>query len=198
MAQRNAIVKKLPVVESLGCATTIATDKTGTLTQNEMTVRAVYSPAFPRTKFGFTGVGYGVQSGKLMSTKDHGTEEPHEVAENNEEREALKALFDTACLCNNATRVQDMAATNQGHCGGALSGQPTELALLVAAEKAGFRDVRPQYTRLQETPFTSERKMMEVRARPVGGSHSCEAFTYSVQSSNVSSPRARRASLDGR
>jgi Ca2+-transporting ATPase len=161
MARRNAIVKKLPVVESLGCATSIASDKTGTLTQNEMTVRAVFTLAFPKTKFGFTGVGYSTTSGKLMySPASHDTASSNNlrsVGVQSPERMALQALFNTGCLCNNATRVQDVAAVDQGHCGGALSGQPTELSLLVASEKAGFPDARPQYTRLQETPFTSER-----------------------------------------
>ena len=58
--------------------------------------------------------------------------------------------------------------------------------------------MRPQYTRIQETPFTSERKMMEVRARPVNGHHVCEAFNFALQHARVDkSPRQRRASLDG-
>lgn len=82
--------------------------------------------------------------------------------------------------------------------GRTLSGQPTELSLLVASEKAGFPDCRPQYTRVQETPFSSERKMMEVRARPVGGTHSCIAFDYASKSAQEgTSPRLRRLSVDG-
>jgi Ca2+-transporting ATPase len=65
----------------------------------------------------------------------------------------------------------------EGHMGGDHSGQPTELALLVAASKADMADPRSQYHRIQEIPFTSERKIMEVRARPLGGSHPCAAFS---------------------
>ena len=197
MARRDAIVKKLPVVESLGCATTIASDKTGTLTQNEMTVRAVFTLAFPNTKFGFTGVGYGASSGKLFFTNEHNTSNPQTFKKNSEQAMALQALFNTACLCNNATRAQDVGERKFG---GAMTGQPTELSLLVASEKAGFPDVRPQYTRVQETPFTSERKMMEVRARPVSGLHACDAFNYAIQNSiSHDDPKKspRRSSVDG-
>jgi P-type Ca2+ transporter type 2C len=68
----------------------------------------------------------------------------------------------------------------EGHTGAALSGQPTELALLVAAEKSNMGDARPQYHRVQEVPFTSDRKRMEVKARPVNGIHVCEAFRRAV------------------
>lgn len=198
MARRDVIVKKLPVVESLGCATTIASDKTGTLTQNEMTVRALFLLAFPDKTFGFSGVGYSSSSGSLLFGDGHQhtrSNPPQQFAsQNNECTNAVQALLNTACLCNNATRVDD-----QGDGEGALSGQPTELSLLVASEKAGFPDVRPQYTRVQETPFTSERKMMEVRARPVSGHHVCDAFNHVVHSGGQNkSPRMqRRASVDG-
>lgn len=196
MARRDAIVKKLPVVESLGCATTICSDKTGTLTQNEMTVRAVYTLAFPKTKFGFTGIGYSSSTGKLMFATEITTSNPQTFQKGEDQTLALQALFNTACLCNNATRVQEV---DEGGNSSTHSGQPTELSLLVASEKAGFADVRPQYTRVQETPFTSERKMMEVRARPVSGFHACEAFNFAVKNSNAQvTPRTpRRSSVDG-
>lgn len=90
---------------------------------------------------------------------------------------ALSPLFYTACLCNNATLVESLdSAACEGYVGGSLSGQPTELALLVAADKAGLADPRPQYHRVQEIPFSSDRKRMEVKARPVNGKQACEAF----------------------
>lgn len=202
MARRNAIVKKLPVVESLGCATAVATDKTGTLTQNEMTVRSVFTLAFPDTRFGFTGVGYQTSPGKLVYMPDEGrmTDTSKKsaalITKDSEEYLALSALFQTACLCNNATLVQSTEASSvEGHTGGALSGQPTELAMLVAAEKAGLADPRPQYHRIQEIPFTSERKRMEVRARPVSGVHASFAFTKSAQMDVA--VKGRRPSIDG-
>ncbi|GKY92721.1 hypothetical protein MPSEU_000242100 [Mayamaea pseudoterrestris] len=207
MARRNAIVKKLPVVESLGCTTAVCSDKTGTLTQNEMTVRAVYTPAFPQTRYGFTGVGYNL-SGKLVYWEDRPTSQPRQglsehgdamsasfrtVANDGSERIAFTALFHTASLCNNATIFQSLEASmSEGHTGGANSGQPTELALLVAATKADITDPRSQYHRIQEVPFTSERKIMEIRARPLGGTHPCVAF---LKACHVESPPASRFSL---
>ena len=199
MARRNAICKKLPVVESLGCATAVASDKTGTLTQNEMTVRAVHMMGFAQQSFGFTGLGYDPTVGKLVYLEEEnvvgggaGTADtpprnnlrrpassrppspPQSCAleDTSTEREALAALFYTAALCNNATLPQQSLDN-----GGTLSGQPTELALLCATHKAGFMDPRSQYHRVQEVPFSSERKCMEVRARPFSGKHICEAFS---------------------
>lgn len=180
MSKRNAIVKKLPVVESLGCATAIASDKTGTLTQNEMTARTVYTLAYRKRKFGLTGVGYSVSSGKLV--KDGGDGNSIVLDSMSDEYTAISALFYTACLCNNATVVTDIdSSLVEGHAGGALSGQPTELALLVAADKARVTDPRPLYHRLQEVPFSSDRKRMEVRARPVSGVQCCEAFNKAMR-----------------
>ena len=203
MSKRNAIVKKLPVVESLGCATAICSDKTGTLTQNEMTARAVYSHALPMKKIGFTGVGYNVTAGKLVIDEEgaisSSTSSPRHLNDRSEEYEALSALFSTACLCNNANIRQSLETHMiEGHSGGAMSGQPTELSLLVGAEKAGIPDPRPLYHRTQEVPFSSERKRMEVKARPVSGTHCCHAFTMALQQESVhNSPGTRRRSLDG-
>jgi Ca2+-transporting ATPase len=172
MARMNAIVKKLPAVESLGCATVVASDKTGTLTQNEMTARSVYTLAFPTINFGFTGVGYDCSKGELVRDNEDSmgkSQMPKRVTNESLEFGALSALFAVASLCNNAT-LDD-----------GCSGQPTELSLLVAAEKGGVSDPRPMYHRIQEIPFTSDRKRMEVKARPVGGIHSCAAFTLATQ-----------------
>lgn len=199
MAQRDVIVKKLPVVESLGCATTICSDKTGTLTQNEMTVRTLFLLAFPNKTFRFSGVGYSATSGELLVSDTETQSTPQNVGTHHETKKALQALFSCACLCNNATRVVECDQdSDKSQTSSTLSGQPTELSLLVASEKAGFSDVRAQYTRIQETPFTSERKMMEVRARPVSGLHVCDAFNFALQNRvNNKSPRQRRASVDG-
>ena len=202
MARRNAIVKKLPVVESLGCATAVASDKTGTLTQNEMTVRAAFCLAFPERQFGFTGVGYKPDEGGLINLEDF-EQRPSQgaapIASNDRaEVEALSTLFYTACLCNNATLTRSPGAgSTHGHEGGKLCGQPTELALLCAAHKVGLIDPRSQYHRLQETPFTSERKCMEVRARPFSGHHACPAFTKALVEFSSSPNKTRRPSFDG-
>lgn len=200
MARRNAIIKKLPVVESLGCATAVASDKTGTLTQNEMTVRTLFALAYPKAKFGFTGIGYGSKSGNLVYLDADGSTGPKapsgKVTSECDEYAALSALLNTACLCNNATLLQSLdSELSEGHTGGALSGQPTELALLVAADKANLEDPRAQYHRLQEIPFTSDRKRMEVRARPVSGRQCCDAFA--VASNSVTYSRNRHGVGDG-
>ena len=196
MSKRNAIVKKLPVVESLGCATAIASDKTGTLTQNEMTARAAFTLAFPNKKFGFSGVGYETTSGKLM-TASGGLSGSVPVKTQSEEFPSISALFNTACLCNNATAICNLDSNiADGRSGTEMSGQPTEIALLVGAEKAGVTDPRPQYHRIQEIPFSSERKRMEVKARPVSGNHVCQAFAIAVSVANIPS-NTRRRSIDG-
>ena len=201
MARMNAIVKKLPVVESLGCATVVASDKTGTLTQNEMTARAIFTMAYPNANFGFTGVGYDAMNGELVQTVDIDNSstratDPRKIARDSPEFEALAPLFFTACLCNNATLV---ASTDDGEFGsqGTNAGQPTELALLVATAKSNRQDPRPLYHRIQEIPFSSERKRMEVRARPVSGSHICNAFTMSLANRATPARSSRSMSTDG-
>lgn len=190
MARHNAIVKKLTAVETLGCATVIASDKTGTLTQNEMTARSVYSLAFPNLCFGLTGVGYDMSKsgGNLVRSPSTGGEYTREdsasssagsggrsrkVTEKCTEFNPLSALFGTASICNNASVSPDSSSPPVG--------QPTEMALLIGAAKANVPDPRPMYHRLQEIPFSSDRKRMEVRCRPVGGAHTCTAFTLSAR-----------------
>ncbi len=211
MAKSNAIVKKLTSVETLGCATVVASDKTGTLTQNEMTARRVYTLAYPRAIFGLTGVGYdvsaddgylvqsnlvessidGSSSGRGRGTVDTFTEK--KVEQSSPECSAIQALFAVASISNNAsisTPPSNSSSNKNGNTttnkGMMLSGQPTELALLVGAAKSNVPDPRPQYHRLQEIPFTSERKRMEIRARPVNGTHAFPAFAHAAQQSLTS------------
>jgi len=194
MARSNAIVKKLTSVETLGCATVVASDKTGTLTQNEMTARSIYTLAFPTSSFGLTGVGYETNNGYLVQNnlmESHGNysgsmntstgtniDTQRKVENTSSECSAIQALFAVASISNNATISSN--ENGNGNRGMLLSGQPTELALLVGAAKSGVPDPRPQYHRLQEIPFTSERKRMEIRARPVSGKHTFPAFTQAA------------------
>lgn len=186
MSRRNTIVKKLPVVESLGCATVVASDKTGTLTKKEMTARAAFCLAFPLRSFVFSGVGY-TTSGRLSVTREEDKKVFIEV--DSEEHLALTALMSTSCLCNNSTFTtdKDESLTNieERNTRTTIIGQPTEVALLVGAVKAKVPNPRPQYHWTQEIPFSSERKQMEVRARPVSRKHCCKAFEIvALQSSN--------------
>ena len=197
MARMNAIVKKLPVVESLGCATVVASDKTGTLTQNEMTVRAVFSLAFPNTNFRLTGVGYDTRKGGLVQVFDGNESHPRKITADTAEFRALEPIFHASSICNNASLAGSTEDGEFGSSGGTNAGQPTELALLVAAAKSGCKDPRAQYHRIQEIPFSSERKRMEVRARPVNGMHCCEAFINAKDFSKSSSWGRKRQSEDG-
>lgn len=183
----------------------IASDKTGTLTQNEMTARSIFTLAFPKVSFGLTGVGYDVRrsggylvrgaSGDDLSRMDHASLSSNggcnatslngigrKVSDRCPEFEALSALFGTASICNNAS-VSTGDDDDHSTPGGVHMGQPTEMALLVGSAKANVPDPRPMYHRIQEIPFSSDRKRMEVKCRPVGGrtAHTCTAFTLSAR-----------------
>lgn len=143
MAQRNAIVRHLAAVETLGSANVIASDKTGTLTKNEMTVRTVVT-ASGRVEFG--GTGY-APIGEMKAAGGGAPEGALRV-----ELERALAVADRA---NNAVL--------QEHDGRwSVQGDPTEGALVVAARKAGLQaDVlEARLARVAEVPFSSERKLM--------------------------------------
>ena len=141
MAGRRAIVRKLPAVETLGSTTTICSDKTGTLTRNEMTVQAIWTPV---AQVEVSGVGYAPVGGFRHGDLDLPTA-PDEV----------RAVLTDAALCSDATLE---------HAGGAwrISGDPTEGALVVAAEKAGLSvdELRMAWPRLDTIPFESELQYM--------------------------------------
>lgn len=142
MAARNAIVTNLHSVETLGCATVIASDKTGTLTQNEMTITRI------RTSLGevqLSGVGYLPEG----DARANGAA----LTDSAPAREAGLVLA-VGALANNA-RLE----FTDGHW--SIHGDPTEAAFLVAAHKlAGTVERTAQFSRRAEVPFTSERKMM--------------------------------------
>jgi len=143
MAQRNAIVRTLAAVETLGSATVICTDKTGTLTRNEMTVRALVTAS---GEVRLSGTGYA----------------PEGALEADDRRLAAGALrtevesaLSAAHLCNNAAVVERGGRWT-------VLGDPSEGALKVAATKAGLEPARfeARFARVGEVPFSSERKLM--------------------------------------
>ncbi len=140
MARSNALVRKLPAVETLGSTTVICSDKTGTLTKNEMTVKEIF---VGEKKINVTGSGYS-SSGEFLPDENL-------IAA---EKEYLRLLQKASVLCNNAELVEDNKA--------GIFGDPTEGALLVAAKKGGFtkKMLSAEYKRVYEIEFTSERKMM--------------------------------------
>jgi potassium/sodium efflux P-type ATPase len=153
MARRNALVRRLSAVETLSATTVICTDKTGTLTKNEMTVRYLWLPDQPANKSAtntlieITGAGYDPTNGQVNMPSDTA------IA-----RKAQILLIGSA-LCSNARLVHLNAPSRWQEIG-----DPTEAALLVAAAKTklNLENLQQQFPRLREIPFDSRRLMMTV------------------------------------
>ena len=143
MAKRRALIRKLPAVETLGSATVIASDKTGTLTKNEMTVRTV---ATASGRVEVTGVGYAPE-GELL-------QDGQPLADGALRNEVTYTLG-AADRANNAVLQEKDGRW-------IIQGDPTEGALIVAARKAGLTDdqLTARFARIGEVPFSSERKLM--------------------------------------
>ncbi|MGH8691893.1 MAG: cation-translocating P-type ATPase [Burkholderiales bacterium] len=143
MIKRNALIRKLPAVETLGCATVICSDKTGTLTQNAMTVVRGWAGG---KRLRVTGEGYN-PSGQF--SVDEKAFEPRTDPD-------ATMLLQGAVLCNDA-RLED-----RGEGGWQMVGDPTEGAMVVAAAKGGFQraETEKSLPRVQEIPFDSDRKRM--------------------------------------
>ena len=146
MAARRAVIRKLPAVETLGSTTVICTDKTGTLTRNEMTVRALWTRD---GRYELTGVGHAPEGQLLWGGKP--TDAPPED---------VICLLRAGVLCNEASLLAGSGQDGAGRW--RLTGDPTEGALLVAAEKVGLgvADVRTRRPRLDAIPFESEQQFM--------------------------------------
>ncbi|MFC3882634.1 calcium-translocating P-type ATPase, SERCA-type [Bacillus songklensis] len=144
MIKKNAIVRKLPAVETLGCASVICSDKTGTMTQNKMTVTHIWSGG---TTWNVSGTGYHPEGRFYLGQREV----------NPNQAKPLQQLLMFGMLCNQT----DLIRQEKDY---AVDGDPTEAALLVAAMKAGFKreSLVQQFEIMQEFPFDSTRKMMSV------------------------------------
>jgi len=151
LARHNAIIRRLAAAETLGSVTVICSDKTGTLTKGEMTVRRIYCD---RRVVEVTGSGYEPVGEFIMGSN------PIDPVDD----EALSLLLRISVLCNNSTLENDGDRWY-------VTGDPTEGALLVAALKAGLRkeELEREYPRLAEIPFSSERKRMTTIHRTPDG-----------------------------
>jgi Ca2+-transporting ATPase len=134
MAEKNALVRKLSAVETLGSTDIICSDKTGTLTKGQMTVRELWAD---RTTYQVSGSGYEADGEFLLDNKEI------------KPTESMEMLLSIGMWCNDS-RVEK----------GKAIGDPTEAALIVSARKAGLDD--KELPRVSEAPFSSDRKMMSV------------------------------------
>ncbi len=144
MIKQKAIVRKLPAVETLGCASVICSDKTGTMTQNEMTVTNLWSGG---QNWKVDGVGY----------EPKGSFYKGEQSVELDREKALQQMLMFGLLCNHADLIQKKKEY-------VIDGDPTEGALLVAGMKAGYsrEQLLNEFNIVQEFPFDSTRKMMSV------------------------------------
>uniref|UniRef100_A0A673JSV5 Calcium-transporting ATPase n=1 Tax=Sinocyclocheilus rhinocerous TaxID=307959 RepID=A0A673JSV5_9TELE len=140
MVKKRAIVKKLPIVETLSCCNVICSDKTGTLTKNEMTVTHLFTSDGQHVEV--TGVGYN-NSGEVLLDGEvvHGFSNT-----------SISKIVEAGCVCNDAVIRSNT-----------LMGRPTEGALIALAMKMGLEGLQQEFVRLEEIPFSSEQKWMAVR-----------------------------------
>lgn len=153
MIKKNAIIRRLPAVETLGATTVICSDKTGTLTQNQMTIEklALLDRTIEVEGVGYQPFGQFTHEGKPIQPSDEIT---------------LSLLLKGAVLCNNAI-LQQNDESQQWE----IIGDPTEGALVVAGAKAGYqkKGLENEYPRIREFPFDSDRKRMStIHSSPEG------------------------------
>lgn len=150
MARQHAIIRRLPAVETLGSVTIICSDKTGTLTRNEMTVQRIVTAA---ARYVVSGVGY-TPEGSITCDQPEG----------GRANQALEAALRVGMLCNDSSLVQGEEGWN-------IVGDPTEGALHVAGAKGGLRpeELAHQWPRLDSIPFESENRYMATHHRDSTG-----------------------------
>ncbi len=157
MLKQKALVNKLHSVETLGCASVICSDKTGTITENRMTVTRVSTA---ESDFYFSGMGYRISGG---ISKGEG-----KISVNPKSEKALTETLKCGVLCSDAkiSTSENVRSRNRGNLEGKgewnVTGDPTEIALLIAGAKADMTEssLTPSCTRLDEYPFDSETRFM--------------------------------------
>ncbi|AFZ71679.1 cation-translocating P-type ATPase [Natronobacterium gregoryi] len=188
MVEQNALVRRLPIVEALGSVDVICTDKTGTLTEEEMTVTRI---AANRETYDVAGTGYDTD-GEFRRGDE--TVDPGRIDE----------LLRCGMLCNDVElgRREDRGEAVEGDEGDGFEddervylGDPTEISLFVAARKAGFdhEDLRERYPRIDEVEFTSDRKRMTTLHETPGG----DRVAYTKGAPEVVLERCTREYVDG-
>ncbi|TVQ29124.1 MAG: HAD family hydrolase, partial [Spirochaetaceae bacterium] len=145
MARRHAIIRRLPSVETLGAVSVICSDKTGTLTRNEMTVRSVVTVD---GVYRVEGAGYAPEGRILRDGDDGATVDPDSIGD---DAPALRRLVECGVACNNASIREEEGTWT-------LDGTPTEGALIALGYKAGLADFSPK--RVDSIPFESDHKYM--------------------------------------
>ena len=163
MAEHHAIVKKLHSVETLGSASVICSDKTGTLPRNEMTVERVVTPS---GEVQLTGTGYAPE-GRMIAISDAGLTSTPSPAQEAVQLEAVATLA-VGALANDGG-LRENTGAGDGSAASDITweavGDPTEVSLIVAARKVKADRKYANYTRVGEIPFTSDRKRMTVVAQ---------------------------------
>jgi Ca2+-transporting ATPase len=168
MLRRNALIRKLPAVETLGSVTVICSDKTGTLTLNRMAVAALQTPA----------------SRLQVGGKANGPKAQEQISSD----PGLGLLLASGALCNDALLPRNDTPST----GPVPLGDPTEVALLVAAEEFGLtrQSLQAAFPRIAELPFTSERKRMTTVHAPVPGSAAMPAPIVASLAKDAAGPIA--------
>lgn len=164
MLKRNALVRRLPAVETLGCTNVICSDKTGTLTENKMTVKEIYCDG---GNIDVSGIGYETLGEFMKGSRKL----------NIQHESALKFLLEAAISCTDSSVSMEKAKKklltfrNNGNIVVCASGDPTEIALLICGLKAGMtkEKVDEKYVRVGELPFDSDRKRMSVIVKSEDG-----------------------------
>jgi Ca2+-transporting ATPase len=190
MVKRNAIIRRLPSVETLGSTTVICSDKTGTITKNEMTVRYIHLASDTVT---ISGTGYSKQgefhkaSAPADCIETSKIEDPFDM----DKSQDLKTLLIAAQLCSTAV----ISMTSNDKTNWSVVGDPTEGALLVAAEKSGLHlnETRAQYEELTEFSFDSKRKRMTTVLRDKNG----RIFAFSKGAPEVILERTTKIHVNG-